>query len=330
MVEKTYLQPDFLKTEFKLDQFFFDDDVIINQHRENSPFAYFNEGKQLRAHLALGFGQILGQREQSLYTLGRTIEMIHNATLCHDDVIDLSFNRRSAETANKIYGNKKAVLLGDYVLAKALTEVAELNCPIIIKEIALCLKTLVDGEWFQMEVHSPYTLPFKDYETIAVSKTGALFVVCFTCPYALFSEDQVNQDILRKLGNLYGLLFQIKDDLLDFSSGLNKTPFLDFTNNNPNAVLSELCSKEQTDITELMLNTKVLTELPSEYQEQLQNRYQFVKQTHSRYLNEFKVLADQFIKSFDSAEKRGQLDFLFSYLSKKVDVTGLHYEHTTL
>ena len=239
----------------KLHSFFFEDDIAVNKLSGKKDFSYLNEGKHLRARLVKGLAEAFEIPEEKSCIVARSVELIHNATLTHDDVIDNSFYRRGSETLNKSLNNKSAVLLGDYQLAKSLCELSVLDNHKIMKEVSFCLKRLVDGELFQMSADNPYTISFFNYENLAKEKTGSLFVASLTCVYHLLPvESEQLFEQLKKIGNLLGLIFQMQDDILDFKESLNKTPYLDFKNNNPNVVMSLLGERLSTSDHEILMN----------------------------------------------------------------------------
>ena len=226
--------------DFQAGEFFFKDDLIINQFKGDRGLDYLRHGKHLRAKLCQSFCATIDVREKLAEHMAQIIEHIHNATLTHDDVIDQSSFRRGQETFNQGHGNKKAVLLGDYILAYSLGQLALYECPPLISEVSYCLKSLVDGEWFQAENEDPFKINPGDYRKLAAAKTGSLFSLCFTLPASLKGMSYQTVGILRDLGKELGILFQIKDDLMDFSSQSQKTFGLDWKNHNPNFLMAKL------------------------------------------------------------------------------------------
>ena len=238
--------------DLNLDKFFFEDDVNINKYMGHESFEMLNSGKMLRAKLTLEFGRIFEIPDEKLLQLARAIEIIHNATLTHDDVIDGSRTRRGTLTVKESIGNKKAVLIGDYMLAKARHELSSLKNTVLMKEISLYLKMLVDGEWQQFNNEIPVQMNLHDYERLAINKSGALFAWCLVAGYALINDNQRDLNLLKKIGYDFGIAFQATDDILDFSAGLDKTPYLDFRNNNPNIVFSLLDDVDIDEQDEIM------------------------------------------------------------------------------
>jgi geranylgeranyl pyrophosphate synthase len=220
-----------------LANFFFEDDHSDKLYLKAGSLDYLAEGKALRSKICIALGENFYLEKSQAALLGQTIEMIHNATLIHDDVVDYSHFRRGSETLNSFYGNKKSVLVGDYILAKAIADLSELNKPSLVAAIATALKSLVDGEIFQMEHTDPFDISEENYLKLAKNKTGSLFAWSFSSVVDLkFGDDSLSKS-MHEIGQELGILFQIKDDLLDFTVE-NKTKALDLRNNNINFVFS--------------------------------------------------------------------------------------------
>jgi geranylgeranyl pyrophosphate synthase len=241
-----------LNETLKLNSFFFDDDFVASELQGKDFLKVFTAGKNLRAQICTDFGRIFNVPEIELHILSRAAELVHNATLCHDDVIDQSEFRRNHKTSNAVIGNKKAVLLGDYILAKTLVEISELGRPELITELSLCLKKLVDGEWIQEKCTNPFTFKFDEYKRLAYNKTSSLFVWALKAPLLFQSASEETLQKVEELGNTLGLIFQIQDDIIDFSKQSKKQVYTDLINNNPNFVFSSLQDISQEDIENLL------------------------------------------------------------------------------
>lgn len=224
-------------SDLRLDDFYFDDDSLIKEQMSNLDLSSLTGGKQLRSKLVelIGNAHDLPQKESIL--LGRIVEMVHNATLTHDDVIDNSHTRRDAPSVPQQINNKKSVLLGDYMLAKALHELSDFNNPKLTRELTLTLKDLVEGEWIQFENTNPFEIRMATYELLAKKKTGSLFRWCFLAPYLATQKDQELTNLYTEFGEQLGVIFQISDDLIDFNPESKKSYGLDLANNNINFVL---------------------------------------------------------------------------------------------
>ncbi len=227
-----------LNIDLNLENFFHKSNEGIALLKDDSSFIFLNKGKQIRANIIFSIANILELKQESAYTLARVIEMVHNATLSHDDIIDQAILRRGETSLAATYGNSKTVLLGDYMLSKALVELAEVDNIMVISDLAMCLKQLVDGEWIQLETTNPFSLSIERYIRLAELKTGSLFSWAFSSPAVVANLDSQSVEELKTIGNLIGIIFQIQDDLIDFKDESGKEKRIDVKNNNPNIVLS--------------------------------------------------------------------------------------------
>jgi geranylgeranyl pyrophosphate synthase len=224
-------------SDLNLDDFYFDNDSYIKSQIRDLDLSGLTGGKHLRSKLLSLTGKAVSLTEDQLRSLGRVVELVHNATLTHDDVIDNSHTRRNSPSIPALINNKKSVLLGDYMLARALHELSSFNNPKLTAELTLTLKDLVEGEWIQYENTNPYEITATMYETLAVKKTGSLFRWCFIAPLVAFEPDSPLYSDYLQLGEQLGIIFQMSDDMIDFNKESKKSYGLDFRNNNINYVL---------------------------------------------------------------------------------------------
>ena len=223
-------------SDLQLDSFYFDDSYM-QQELAGVNLNGLIEGKHIRSRLLFLTGQLLTVDSPILSRLGRIVEMVHNATLTHDDVIDNAHTRRGHPSIPQLINNKKSVLLGDYMLAKALHELSDYQKPKLTQELTLTLKELVEGEWIQYEYTNPYTISNHIYNTLAIKKTGSLFRWSFIAPLHFTQYSPQLYQALQEFGEKLGLVFQMSDDIIDFNEQNQKNYGLDFKNNNINFVL---------------------------------------------------------------------------------------------
>ncbi len=148
-------------------------------------------------------------------TLAAVCEMVHMATLVHDDVLDEAENRRRGRTVNHLYGNEAAVILGDYLIAAAYhlsTTIDSLDAARLIGEVSM---TLCGGELLQLHYRDDYSLDEPTYFTILERKTAALIGVSCRLGAMLAGADEATQAGLETFGQRLGVAFQIQDDLID-------------------------------------------------------------------------------------------------------------------
>lgn len=175
-----------------------------------------HKGKGLRPLLVLLSARLLGQPNEKTYQVASIVELLHTATLIHDDVVDEAIVRRGFPSINAIWKNKISVLMGDYLLAKSLISATETGQMQIMKTLAETSKRLSKGELLQIEKSRKLDITESEYLKIISDKTAALISACCELGAMTVSENEQEIDILRKYGENLGMAFQIKDDLLDY------------------------------------------------------------------------------------------------------------------
>ena len=185
-----------------------------------SALAYLRrrEGKMMRPLLVLLMAKELGEVGMSTLRSAVTLELLHTASLVHDDVVDESAERRGQRSVNAVYDNKVAVLLGDYLLSMALLQSAQTNHIRVVEIISRLGGTLSEGEIYQLNNIRTETVSEEAYFKVIRHKTAALFAACaeLGARSAGGSEDYVAR--ARRFGELVGLCFQIRDDIFDYFS----------------------------------------------------------------------------------------------------------------
>ena len=149
-----------------------------------------------------------------LVSLGASIEIVHTASLVHDDSIDSSPYRRGVETLNSKWNHKTSVIIGDYLLAQAFNEIATLSNIEIVAEMTAACQKLAAGEMRQMSMEGDLGVSEQDYFAFIREKTASLFAA--TCSVAAVLSGGAWREEFRKFGMLFGCIFQITDDLLDY------------------------------------------------------------------------------------------------------------------
>lgn len=173
-------------------------------------------GKRFRPALCLMMGGVLGASPEKVAPYARVAELMHAATLAHDDVIDEATKRRNRPTLNKIATNQKAVLTGDLLLARVVYEIASLGNLEILRDGAQVLEDLVCGEWLQINRRGNATPSRQMLEEAAKRKTASLIAWCCTTPARLSGASPEMIDSCMGFGHRVGLAFQMADDILDF------------------------------------------------------------------------------------------------------------------
>jgi len=172
-------------------------------------------GKMLRPALVLLSGGAAGGVRDAHIELAAIVEMIHLASLLHDDVIDKADQRRGRPSANALWGNTQAVLLGDFVLSKAFAMAAMLELPSAAGLLCQTAEAICTGEIRQNLHKSDWRLSEADYLAIIEGKTASLFAACGVLGAMAAGAGGSVQDALRRYGAAVGTAFQITDDVLD-------------------------------------------------------------------------------------------------------------------
>ena len=182
------------------------------------------KGKNVRPEMVSIFGDLLGIPEAEIEVLGRVAEMIHTASLIHDDVIDRAEKRRGQVAMNMLMSNCHAVLSGDYLMAQAIHELTLSNNIHNLQLLSQALQDMIEGEFIQDSFKSGAYPTLNDLINIAEKKTGAL--MSWSCAAAaVYSEqDQAIISNCQEFGKKLGVAFQMIDDNLDFSHSTGK-PF---------------------------------------------------------------------------------------------------------
>ncbi len=179
-------------------------------------------GKMLRPSLVLLAGKCFGPITNEHIQIAASIEMIHNATLLHDDVIDDGKRRRGQPSINSIWGNESAVLLGDFLLSKVFKICAELETN-VANIIATAAVRLCEGELRQIAQKRNWQLTESEYIDVITEKSAVLFSSCCHLGALLSGADKSQIRMLSDFGLNAGIAFQITDDLLDIIGDEKRT-----------------------------------------------------------------------------------------------------------
>lgn len=174
-------------------------------------------GKRIRPALALLGGKACSAQTSSadLVKLGVVLELIHMATLVHDDIIDGATTRRGVATPNATYGNGVAVLLGDAMFAHAMSLATEFDSTLISRKIGDASRIVCEGEILQGRTRYDYSMQLQQYYDIIGMKTGALFACACEVAAILAGADSALQQRMHEFGMTLGIAYQVYDDCLD-------------------------------------------------------------------------------------------------------------------
>ena len=178
-------------------------------------------GKRLRALLTLGSAKLCGYSKGGRdINLAACVELIHAATLMHDDVIDVSDLRRGKKTINSIWGNQSSILVGDYLLSRCFEMMVEDGNLEVLKLLSSTSSKIAQGEILQLQHKGDIDMLEETYLKIISTKTAVLFSASTKVGAILANKKNNEKDALEFYGKNLGLTFQIADDILDYNSEL--------------------------------------------------------------------------------------------------------------
>src|SRR5512133_1786555 len=174
------------------------------------------KGKQMRPLLVFLTAKLHGEVTEQTYIAATFIELLHTASLAHDDVVDDANERRGALSINALWNSKIAVLVGDYMLSKGMLISVEKRRFDMLEIVSEAVKSMSEGELFQLQKARKLNIKEEDYFRIIKSKTAALISACTACGAKSVTDDPDTISIMKEFGENIGVAFQIKDDILDY------------------------------------------------------------------------------------------------------------------
>ncbi len=179
------------------------------------------KGKQIRPLLVFLSAKINGEINEKTYTGAALVELLHTATLVHDDVVDNSELRRNTFSIKALWKSKIAVLFGDYLLAKGLLTSVEKGAMDLLQLTSEAVEKMVEGELKQLKRSRLVNINIDEYFEIIEAKTASLMAAACAIGAKSSTEDTSKVLIMKELGKNIGICFQIKDDILDIEKSAN-------------------------------------------------------------------------------------------------------------
>lgn len=217
-MDQSQIIKDFLREEFVLFDHYLRESVKCDNPRVEEMINYVlnSKGKRLRPMLVLLTAKACGRIIPETYHGAVTVELLHTASLVHDDVIDRSDIRRGKQSVNAVYDNTKAVLIGDYLLSTSLMESVKTNDLDIVSIISELGQNLAEGELNQHSLASEVIIDEDAYFEVIDKKTASLMRASITI--GAITGGAMKEDIPKfsRLGRLLGICFQIRDDIFDY------------------------------------------------------------------------------------------------------------------
>ena len=226
MPKNNFIEKDLSKVNNLIRNNIIEEETISNLYE----YIFRTNGKQLRAQLSLISSSIDKRMGKRRLKLAAVIELLHTATLVHDDVVDDSPVRRGIKSVNNIWSNAHGVLIGDYIYSKAFMLMVELGNSEILNELSKATNDISKGELIQLDAINNKEITLKRLEAISYFKTGRLFEASARCGAILSKGDSKYIKNVSSCSKNLGIVFQIKDDLLDYlgkENDLGKPAFQD-------------------------------------------------------------------------------------------------------
>jgi len=200
------------------------EDYFSNAVKSNAPlldrimqYIVKRKGKQMRPMFVLLSAKLGGEITTATYRAASLVELLHTATLVHDDVVDESLERRGFFSINALWKNKIAVLVGDYLLSKGLLLSINNNDYRVLQILSEAVKLMSEGELLQIEKSRNLNLDEDIYFNIIKGKTASLLSSACAAGASTTFSDEVYIEKMQQFGEKVGMAFQIKDDLFDYS-----------------------------------------------------------------------------------------------------------------
>ncbi|WP_374165513.1 polyprenyl synthetase family protein [Arcticibacter sp. MXS-1] len=278
------------------------------------------KGKQIRPMFVFFSASLCGGIAEATYRAATFVELIHTATLVHDDVVDNSSERRGFFSVNALWKNKVAVLVGDYLLATGLLVALNNDDFNLLKIISDTMREMSEGELLQMEKARRLDISADVYYEVIRQKTATLIASCCACGAASAGADKETVARMRLFGEKTGMAFQIKDDLFDFGTDdVGKPLGIDIKEKKMTLpliyALSKVSTREKQRIINLVKNHNEDTEKVSEI-------IHFVKNTGGLAYAEMQMLrfqdeAFEILRQFPENEARHGLEKLVRFTTER-------------
>ena len=276
-------------------------------------------GKRLRALLTLGSAKMCGYSKGSRdINLAACVELIHSATLMHDDVIDNGLLRRGKKTLNKIWDNQSSVLVGDYLLSRCFEMMVEDGNLEVLKLLSSTSSKIAQGEVLQLQHQGEVDMLEETYLKIISAKTAELFAASTKVGAILSDMKNKEKEALEFYGRNLGLTFQIADDTLDYNSELKlfgKKIGQDFYEGKitlPIILLFQKASSQEKERLKDIFSKDIRDQKDLDYSLSLIKKYDVIKACYRKaehYIN----LASNALSIFNNCEEKNILENLTSF-----------------
>ena len=277
------------------------------------------KGKQIRPILVLLFAKMFskGTMSEKSYRAANLVELIHTASLIHDDIVDDSNVRRNFLTINALWKNKISVLVGDFFLSKALLLSTENKDYDLLNEVSKAVKEISEGELFQIQKSRNFNLSEEDYNILIYKKTASLFSCC--CKLGSIASGKNNLNDIETFGNYLGIIFQIKDDLFDYTTKKIGKPTSDL--NSQKITLPLIFSIKNSTyrdkkLIKVILKKKKYTMDNKKMVNEFIIKYKGFEYAHNKMLD-YKNKALKILKKFPDNDSKESIEILLDYIIER-------------
>jgi len=279
------------------------------------------KGKQMRPMFVFLTAQLNGGVTESTYSAASLIELLHTATLVHDDVVDDSNIRRGFFSLNALWKNKIAVLVGDYLLSKGLLLSVDNNEFELLRLVSNSVREMSEGELLQIEKARKLDITEEIYFEVIRKKTASLIASCCACGAESAGRDKDEVEKMRVFGEKVGIAFQIKDDIFDFGTEekIGKPTGIDIKERK--MTLPLIYALNNTDRKTKRKMTRIIknhNEDPKKVQEVINFVVNSGGLAYARdRMNEYKDQALEILHTYEDGEARRSLEGLVEYTTQR-------------
>ena len=279
------------------------------------------KGKQMRPMFVFLCAKLFGETKESAYTAASLIELLHTATLVHDDVIDESNFRRGVFSINALWKNKISVLVGDFLLSRGLLLAVEKNEFELLKIVSHAVKDMSEGELLQIEKTRKLNITEEVYFEIIRKKTAALISACCAAGASSSQTSRENISQMKIFGEKVGIAFQIKDDLFDYTQNplIGKPTGLDIREKKMTLPLIHTLNQINKKEKSFIINTIKNDSKNSKKVEQIINLVKENKglEFAENKMNEYYSESIKLLEKFDDNEAKDSLKKLVEFVVKR-------------
>ena len=279
------------------------------------------KGKQMRPMFVFLSAKLFGETKESTYTAASLIELLHTATLVHDDVIDESNFRRGVFSINALWKNKISVLVGDFLLSRGLLLAVEKNEFELLKIVSHAVKDMSEGELLQIEKTRKLNITEEVYFEIIRKKTATLISACCAAGASSSETSRKNISQMKIFGEKVGIAFQIKDDLFDYTQSplIGKPTGLDIREKKMTLPLIHTLNQVNKKEKSFIINTIKNDSKNSKKVEQIINLVKENKglEFAENKMNEYYSESIKLLEKFDDNEAKDSLKKLVEFVVKR-------------